>query len=122
MKTVLIVEDSPYYFERAEKVAKQAGLEVYLAHDGRTGVEMYEDYKPDFVIMDICMPEMDGLEATKTITQKYPEAKIVICSSVGYVPIYKKQALANGAVEFLPKEFDLRDLKLVIEYLNMINK
>lgn len=121
MHKVLIIEDSPYYYNRAGEISKKIGVAPYFAYNGKQGVEMYEEILPDFVIMDICMPIMDGLEATKKITDKYKDAKIVICSSVGNVPIYKKQAIKNGAKAFLNKEFLEEDLKEIIEELKLYN-
>ena len=104
MKTVLIVDDSSYYRSRGAEVVSRAGYEYYFAENGEQAVRMYRRIKPDFVTMDICMPIMDGLEATKEICTKFPGAKVLICSSVGHVPVYKRQAFANGACGVLPKE------------------
>lgn len=122
MKKVLIVEDSPYYYERAKKIAEEIGLQVVIANTGKQGVLKYNQEKPDFVIMDICMPEMDGLAATAVIKNKDENARIFICSSVGHVPIYRKQAIANGAMGILPKEFDKYDLLETIELIRNKNK
>lgn len=119
MKVVLIVEDSPYYYKRAEYLAKECGLKTHLAYTGKQAIDQYEAIKPDFVIMDICMPELDGLEATKIISKKYPNSKIIICSSVGHLPIYKKKAIQNGAKGFLKKEFSKEDLEEIIEELKL---
>lgn len=119
MKSVLIVEDNFYYYKRAEHIARECGLEPYFAYTGRQGIEVYEEKNPDFVIMDICMPELDGLEGTKIIVEKYPSAKIIICSSVGHVPIYKRKAIKNGAKGFLKKDFSKKDLEEIIEELKL---
>ena len=81
---------------------------------------MYSKIRPDYVTMDICMPIMDGLEATKAICTKFSKAKILICSSVGHVPVYRQQAFANGACGILPKSYDLDDLEQAIEEADMI--
>ena len=75
MKTVLIVDDSSYYRSRGAEVVSRAGYEYYFAENGEQAVRMYRRIKPDFVTMDICMPIMDGLEATKEICTKFPGAK-----------------------------------------------
>ena len=51
---------------------------------------------------------------------KFPKAKILICSSVGHVPVYRRQAFANGACGILPKSYDLDDLEQAIEEADMI--
>ncbi|MBF0713836.1 response regulator [Gemella sp. GH3] len=118
MKKVLIVEDSPFYSDRAKEIVEELNFKSLLAFDGKSGVEIYEKELPDYVIMDICMPIMDGLEATKVINNKYSNAKIIICSSVGHVPIYRKQAIKNGAKAFLSKHFIKKELEQVLEELN----
>lgn len=120
MKKVLIVDDSSYYRERSAELMSLAGYEYYFATDGKQAVEVYSKVKPDFVTMDICMPKIDGLEATKLICELYPDAKILICSSVGNVPIYRKKAFKNGAVGVLSKEYDLDELKFAVAELELM--
>ena len=122
-KSILIVDDSSYYRSRGAEVVSRAGYEYYFAENGEQAVRMYRRIKPDFVTMDICMPIMDGLEATKEICTKFPGAKVLICSSVGHVPVYKRQAFANGACGVLPKEYDLDDLdKLIVKRYMQLSK
>ena len=120
MKSVLIVDDSSYYRSRGAEIASRAGYKCHFAENGEQAVRMYRRLKPDFVTMDICMPIMDGLEATKAICTKFPKAKILICSSVGHIPVYRQQAFANGACGILPKSYDLDDLEQAIEEADMI--
>lgn len=120
MKKILIVDDSSYYRSRGAEIVERAGYEYYFAEDGEMAVRMYAKVRPDYVTMDICMPIMDGLEATKVICEKFPGAKVLICSSVGHVPVYRRQAFANGACGVLPKEYDLDELELAIEEADMM--
>ena len=83
MKSVLIVDDSSYYRSRGAEIVSLAGYKCHFAENGEQAVRMYRRIQPDFVTMDICMPIMDGLEATKEICTRFPDAKVLICSSVG---------------------------------------
>ena len=120
MKKILIVDDSSYYRERGAEIVKRAGYEYYFAEDGSQAVKMYQKIQPDYVTMDIMMPYMDGLEATKIICDKYPKAKVLVCSSVGHFPIYRNQAFKNGAVGILDKYYDLDELEFKIKEADLI--
>lgn len=122
MEKILLVEDSPYYYERAKRIIKDSNYDVVIAENGQDGVDFYDSEKPDFVIMDICMPIMDGLTATKMITDVHKDAKIIICSSVGNVPIYRRQAIKNGAKGFLSKEFSKEELNFVLDEMRLYDK
>ena len=65
MKSVLIVDDSSYYRSRGAEIVSRAGYKCHFAENGEQAVRMYHRIQPDIVTMDICMPLMDGLEATK---------------------------------------------------------
>ena len=119
-KSILIVDDSSYYRSRGAEIVERAGYNYYFAEDGKKTLQMYSKIRPDYVTMDICMPIMEGLEATKAICTKFPKAKILICSSVGHVPVYRRQAFDNGACGILPKSYDLDDLEQAIEEADMI--
>ena len=80
---VLVVDDHVIVRNgRAQLLATTAEFElVGAAGDGREAIEMVASLQPDVVLMDLSMPEMDGVEATQRITAAYPDAKIVILSS-----------------------------------------
>jgi YesN/AraC family two-component response regulator len=70
------------------------------AQNGREALEVMKTFDPDLVLMDVRMPEMDGLEATRQIHAGWPETRIVV---VSMYPEYKEEALAAGAERFLTK-------------------
>jgi DNA-binding NarL/FixJ family response regulator len=70
------------------------------AEGGREALEVMENYHPDMVLMDVRMPDMDGLEATRQIHTRWPKARIVV---VSMYPEYREAALAAGAERFLTK-------------------
>lgn len=104
-KKVLIVEDAPFMRMMISDILKKNGYQIVgEAGDGKKGIEKYMELKPDLVIMDITMPEMDGLEATKAILAKDPSAIIVMCSRMGQEAIIM-EAIRIGAKEFIVKPF-----------------
>ena len=88
-----------------KKGLKEAGFEVIgEAKDGKEGVAMYSRLNPDLVTMDIAMPEMSGIEATRQIIKLNPLAKIIVVTGNNNENI-KQQVLNAGAMEYLKKPF-----------------
>ena len=69
MATILVVDDAAFMRMRTSKILTEAGYDVLQAENGLQAVEIYKANKPDAVLMDITMPEMDGLTALKTIRE-----------------------------------------------------
>jgi two-component system NarL family response regulator len=102
---VLVADDHPMTREGLTAViTRREGMCVVAeACNGQEAVELYRRYRPDIVLMDISMPKMDGLEATRTLVGEFPEACIIVFSaSDGDETIY--QALRAGARGYLLKE------------------
>lgn len=79
---IMIVDDSALTIKQLKQAIGELGHKVvYAAKTGNEAVENYGHYNPDIVTMDITMPDMDGLAATKAILQIYPDAKIVMVTS-----------------------------------------
>ena len=74
------------------------------AEDGARAVEKYQEVKPDLVIMDITMPNMDGLEALKEIKALDPAANVIMCSAMGQEGMVI-EAIKSGAKDFIVKPF-----------------
>ena len=105
MTTVLIVDD--HYAVRAglnELLRSTPDLDVVgMAHAGDAAIEMAATLRPDVVLMDIALPVVDGIEATRTITQQRPEAVVLILSTYDDAG-HMEQALAAGAHGYLRKD------------------
>jgi pilus assembly protein CpaE len=101
---VLIVDDVAETRENIRKLLQfEKDLEVVgAANSGRSGVELSRELKPDVVLMDINMPDMDGITATELIRQNNPITQIVILSVQGD-PNYMRRAMLAGARDFLTK-------------------
>src|SRR5204862_8022590 len=79
----LIVDDSVFARKNLGRIIESFGGQVAgEAGDGLTAISEYDRLKPDIVLMDITMPQMEGIEAAEKIVQKNPEARVVMVSSV----------------------------------------
>lgn len=110
----MIVDNSFIMRNNIKKIIEEAGMEVVAeADNGKTAVMKYMNYRPDIITMDISMPVMDGIEATKKIIEKDPDAKIVIISSFSQKDkVY--EAVKNGANHFIIKPFTMQKVVNVI--------
>lgn len=69
MATVLIVDDSPSQLYSLQKVVEKLGHETITADDGKQGVEMAQQAQPDLILMDVVMPNLNGFQATRSISR-----------------------------------------------------
>jgi DNA-binding NarL/FixJ family response regulator len=90
---------------------------VGFAHDGQEAIEQIPRLQPDVILMDVEMPKMDGLTATKIITQQFPQSKILILT-VHDNEQHLSTALTNGAKGYLLKNTTAQELKNAIYYVN----
>lgn len=105
MAKILLVDDAAFMRMMVkDTLTKNGYTDLYEAADGVQAVEMFEEIKPDLVIMDITMPNMDGLEALKTIKGKNPDAVVVMCSAMGQESMVI-EAIKSGAKDFIVKPF-----------------
>jgi pilus assembly protein CpaE len=108
---VLIVDDIPETRENVRKLLYfEKDIEVVgAAADGTEGIELARKLRPDIVLMDINMPDIDGITATQTICQSVPEVQIIMMSVQGETDYLRRSMLA-GAREFLVKPFSADEL------------
>ena len=113
----LIVDDSVFARKNLGPIIEGFGGEVAgEAGDGLTAISEYERTHPDIVLMDITMPQMEGIEAAEKIVQKDANARIVMVSSVGYQENIVA-ALQRGARHFVQKPVKAEVLYEVIKYV-----
>lgn len=104
MALILVVDDAQFMRMRLTKVLEEEGHEVIEAENGLKAVEAYKEHRPDLVLMDITMPEMDGLDALRTIRSEDPDACVVMCTALGQKSVVI-EALKAGARDFIVKPF-----------------
>ena len=113
---VLVVEDNLMNQEMIRAVFQDLGIKIHVAENGARGVEKAAELLPDLIFMDMHMPDMDGLEATKKIRDcaDTSELPIVALSADAFVE-QQERAFALGIVEYLTKPIDLEQLLPVLE-------
>lgn len=113
----LVVDDSVFARKNVAKMVESFGGEIAgEAGDGCTAITEYDRVNPDMVLMDITMPQMEGIEASERIVRAHPEARIVMVSSVGYQENIVA-ALQKGARHFVQKPVKAEILYEVIKYV-----
>ena len=117
-KKILLVDDAAFMRKMIKDTLTKAGYsDLHEAVDGADAVRKYGELQPDLVIMDITMPNMDGLEALKAIRGADSGANVVMCSAMGQEAMVM-DAVRSGAKDFIVKPFKAdRVLKTVTSIL-----
>ena len=110
---ILIADDNADVRRIIRKLVEEIDPEVIECSNGSQAIEMYELHRPDWVLMDINMREMDGLTAMRTILERHREARVVVVSQYQDART-RDTALAMGAHAFVGKE-DLMSLRTMIK-------
>jgi two-component system, chemotaxis family, chemotaxis protein CheY len=113
----LVVDDSVFARKNIIKMIEMFGGEVAgEAGDGLTAIAEFNRIKPDIVLMDITMPQMEGIEAVERIVRQHPDARIIMVSSVGYQENILA-ALQKGAKHFVQKPVKPEVLYEILRYV-----
>ncbi|KAG7352281.1 signal transduction histidine kinase [Nitzschia inconspicua] len=116
---VLYAEDNIINQKVLTRVLNRAGItDITIVDNGKTAVDTAKNFQFDCIFMDMQMPVMDGMEATKLITTRDPESKIVFVTAHA-MEEYKKQAEAHGARGFLSKPVQVADIEGVLVNLGL---
>ena len=104
-KNILIVDDAAFMRMMIKDILTKNGYNVAAeAENGAKAVEKFGEVKPDLVLMDITMPEMDGIQALKAIKSANPGANVIMCSAMGQQAMVI-EAIQSGAKDFIVKPF-----------------
>ena len=104
MAKILVVDDAEFLRVRITKLLTGNGHQVIEADNGLNAVNAYNNGRPDAVLLDITMPEMDGLSALKEIRSGDPNARVVMLTALGQESIVL-EAIKFGAKDFVVKPF-----------------
>ena len=104
-KNILICDDAAFMRMMIKDILTKNGYTVVgEAENGAKAVEKYAELKPDLVLMDITMPEMDGIQALKKIKEADPSATVIMCSAMGQQAMVI-ESIQSGAIDFIVKPF-----------------
>ncbi len=99
----LIVDDNAEMRKIISQIICTEQDTFWECSDGNEATSAYTEYLPDFVLMDIKMDRINGISATKSIREKFPDARIIIVTDYD-TPAFRKAATKAGAFAFVPKE------------------
>ena len=114
-RTALVVDDVGFVRKTLTKILTDSNYQVIgEAEDGHTAVQLYKKLQPDVVTMDVVMPQMSGIEATRKIVQMDKGARIVIISAMEQESIIM-EAINAGARDYVLKPFTVEDIVKTLE-------
>jgi len=114
MAKILVVDDAAFMRTRCSQMLTQAGHQVVEAGTGTEAVAKYKESKPDAVLLDITMPDMDGMEALKALIAIDPSVKVAMCTAMGQQSIVI-ECLKAGAKDFVVKPFEADRIKEALQ-------
>ncbi len=114
MKTVLLTDDNEDIIELVQLILANAGFELITASDGNEAVKICLEQSPDFVLMDLNMPNMNGFDATKTLREKGFTNPIVALTALESEED-KKRAIEAGCNDYILKTMEMQGVESVID-------
>ena len=115
-KSILICDDAAFMRMMIKDILSKNGYNIAgEAENGVKAIEKYKEVNPDLVLMDITMPEMDGIQALKAIKAADSGAKVIMCSAMGQQAMVI-ESIQAGAKDFIQKPVDADLLKQVLEH------
>lgn len=116
LKTILIVDDQPGIRMLLEEVFSKEGFETLSASNGREALDIFEELRPELVLLDMKIPGMDGIEILKRMKQECEGVQVVMMTAYGELNLIE-EAKTCGAVRHFTKPFDVFELRETVKKL-----
>ena len=113
-RTVLVIDDEASIRQSLTGALKDEGYRVSVAASGREGLDAIRAGRPDAILLDIWMPEMDGLETLKQIKTEWPDQIVIMMSGHGTIETAVR-AVKNGAFDFVEKPLSLERILVLLQ-------
>lgn len=110
MATILIIDDDPDFDEFLTIMLGLEGFSVTSAYDGKTGIVAAKNQRPDVILLDIMMPDVDGYEVCRKLTQTMPHRPPIIFVTARTSESDRKRATESGASDYVTKPFEFAEL------------
>lgn len=115
MSTILIIEDNPSHMKLAATVLERSGYTVLPADNAQAGLALAHSAAPDLVLMDIQLPDMDGVSAIRALKADSQTRSIPVVAVTSFLDTYPEaQARGAGAVAFIAKPYHYKDFLAVV--------
>ena len=120
---ILIVEDNMDNYELVRIVLERAGYDVFLAVNGRDGVDAARAQKPDLVLMDLGLPEMDGWKATQKLKSSEETKSIPLYALTAHtLPVERKRAILAGCDGYIAKPIHMKGFLDAVEEALLVER
>lgn len=119
LKGILIVDDSLFMRRMLKNILVEANYAVIIeAENGIEAIEKYKIFSPEIVLMDVTMPELNGVEALKEIIKIDRNAKVIMCTALGGQKAIIQESIKNGARDFIVKPYFHNLVSIVSKHFN----
>lgn len=112
-RTILVIDDEESICFAFRRYFSARGFEVAVSSSGRNGLSRFRELRPDVVFVDVCLPEMDGLDVLKQVIHEDPNARVVVITAFGSFDVVS-EAVESGAFDYLVKPLDLEHVDEIV--------
>jgi two-component system, chemotaxis family, chemotaxis protein CheY len=106
MAKILVIDDEPSIRNLLDTILRRKGYDVVLADSGRKGLDLFRREHPDVIVLDLKMPEMDGLTVLRQILSLDSKKQVIVLTGAGS-PEVEQQVRALGVTEYVEKEVSM---------------